>query len=270
MKIYTVILALLVHFCLKAQEVKTVNWDQVKKTYNKDSSKMILTLNNIPLHGVYKEKFDDGGYGLYNIKNGMITGDVLWYSIADKLSARITYKDGVRHGKKENYDGEGKIWLKQEYLNGREHGCTEMLSNTIRSVTCYKMGKKEGLSSRYINGVISSEENYKNGLQDGVSRTYANGKIISETNYKTGLKDGPSRTYANGSIAMEIIYKDGKRNGLMTMYANEKKTQDATYLNDIRHGESHMYKQDGSVLFTNYYLNDEKVTREEFEKENHP
>ncbi|MCH5720447.1 toxin-antitoxin system YwqK family antitoxin [Niabella hibiscisoli] len=251
---------------VSAQEVKDINWDQVRRKYNSDSSRMELSLNNIPLSGVYKQRFDDGSYGLYNVKNGLITGDVLWYNVAGKVSARMGYKNGVRHGKKENYDGQGKIWLKENYLNGKQDGVTEMNTSGSSATTYYKQGKREGLATRYVNGKISSEENYKNGLKDGISRTYINGELNSETNYKQGLKDGLSRTYTMGQPAMETMYKNGKRNGLFTMYANGTKTQDAYYVDDKRQGPSRMYKPDGTVLFTNYFFNDQKITKEAFEK----
>jgi antitoxin component YwqK of YwqJK toxin-antitoxin module len=252
--------------CISAQEVKNINWDQVRRKYNSDSSRMELSVNSIPLNGAYKQRFEDGGYGLYNIKNGMITGDVLWYNAAGTVSARMGYKNGVRHGKKENYDGQGKAWLKENYLNGKQEGLTEMVTSGTKATTFYKQGKREGLATRYLNGKISSEENYKNGLKDGISRTYVNGELNSETSYKQGLKDGLSRTYTMGVPAMETMYKNGKKNGLFTMYANGVKTQDAYYVDDKRKGPSRMYRPDGTVLFTNYFFNDQKVTKEEFEK----
>lgn len=252
--------------CISAQEIKDINWDQVRRKYNNDSSRMELSLSNIPLNGVYKQRFDDGGYGLYNVKNGMITGDVLWYNVAGKVSARMGYKNGVRHGKKENYDGQGKIWLKENYLDGRQDGITEMITSGTTATTSYKRGKKEGLSTRYVNGKISSEENYKNGLKDGISRTYVNGELNSETSYKQDVKDGMSRNFAMGQPVMEIMYKNGKKNGVFIMYANGIKTQDAYYVEDKQQGPSRMYKPDGSVLFTNYFWGGRKVTKEEFEK----
>lgn len=249
-----------------AQEFKDINWEQVRRKYNSDSSKMELSLNNIPLNGWYRQRFDDGGYGLYNVKNGMITGDVFWYNAAGKIIARMEYKNGVRHGKKENFDAQGKTWLRENYWNGKREGLTEMINAGGTSTTFYRQGKREGLATRYINGKIASEEHYKNGVKDGLSRTYVNGELNSETNYKQGVKDGTSRTYTMGVPAMETLYKNGKKNGYFTMYVNGKKTQDVYYVEDKRHGPSRMYNPDGTVLFTNYFFDDQKVTKEEFEK----
>ena len=48
------------------------------------------------------------------------------------------------------------------------------------------------------------------------------------------------------------------------MYAMGKKTMDFVFLNGKKHGIGHMYKPDGSIVFTNYYLNDEKVSEAEY------
>ncbi len=260
--VYFSLSALYIH----AQEVKDVNWDQVRRKYNNDSSRMVLSLNNIPLNGVYKQRFDDGGYGLYNIKNGMITGDVVWYNITGKVSARMGYKNGVRHGKKEHYDGQGKTWLKENYVDGKQDGVTQLITSGTTAIAHYKRGKREGLSTRYVSGRISSEENYKNGLKEGVSRTYVNGELNAEASYKQGVKDGMSKSYAMGQPVMEVMYKNGKKNGIFIMYANGMKTQDAYYVEDRQQGPSRIYKPDGSILFTNYFWSGQKITKAEFEK----
>ncbi|MCH5685088.1 hypothetical protein LWM68_13025 [Niabella sp. W65] len=67
-RILTLLPFSLLVLCTNAQDTKDINWNQVRRKYNSDSSRMELSLNNIPLNGVYKQRFDDGGFGLYNIK----------------------------------------------------------------------------------------------------------------------------------------------------------------------------------------------------------
>ena len=51
-----------------------------------------------------------------------------------------------------------------------------------------------------------------------------------------------------------------------TKNAIGKKTMDFVFLEGKKHGIGHMYKPDGSVVFTSYYLNNEKVSKDEYEK----
>lgn len=229
---------------LFAQLPEEIKWEHLVKTYNTDSTEMVLSLNNKPLQGQYKIPMDEGGFALYTIKKGWITGEAFWYSQGGRMECKLRYKNGVRHGLKENYDTEGKVWLRQEYQDGRQHGISEMYKGSqIINKSTYKAGKKDGLSLTYSGDQLTTEAYYQNGLRNGVFRVYHNGKIVTENNYRDDLQ-----------------------NGLSTSYVLGKKSMDSTFENGKRHGISHMYKPDGSVLFESYYLLGEKVTKVAFEE----
>ncbi|HSD05667.1 hypothetical protein [Flavobacterium sp.] len=229
---------------LYAQLPEQIQWKHLQKDYSADSTKLVLTLNGKPLQGKYKIPLDNGSFALYDIKKGVITGEAFWYSSSEILECKLNYKNGVRNGLKENFDSDGNIWLRQEYKDGKLNGANEMYSNgKIVSKTIYKDGKKDGLSSSYTNGQLISETTYKNNLRNGISRTYFNGVLISENNYLDDLQDGVSTSYNMNKKGMDATYQKGKKNGV-----------------------SHMYKPDGTVLFENYFLLGEKVSKEEFLK----
>jgi hypothetical protein len=106
-----------------AQLPEEIKWKHLQKDYNADSSELVLSLNNKLLQGKYKIPFDEGGFALYNIKKGIITGEAFWYSQGGRMECKLYYKNGVRNGIKENYDNEGKVWLRQEYKDGKKKRC---------------------------------------------------------------------------------------------------------------------------------------------------
>lgn len=229
---------------LYAQLPEEIQWKHLVKTYTPDSTEMVLSLNGKTLNGAYKIPFEEGGFALYNIKNGMIGGTAFWYSNAGNVECKLNYKRGVRNGLKENYDSEGKVWLRQEYKDGRQDGINEM----------------------YSNGKLVNKADYKNGKKHGWSYTYTGEQVMTESHYENGMQNGLSRNYMNGKVSQESNFKDDKRHGLHIMYVNGNKNMDFMYENGEKHGVSHMYKPDGTVLFEHYYLSGQKVNKDEFEK----
>ena len=240
-----ILMMVLLSSSFHAQIPEEIKWEHLLKTYAADSTDLKLSLNGKNLNGKYKIPLDERSYALYNIKNGMITGDAFWYTNGGHLECKLVYKRGVRNGLKENYDNNGKAWLRQHY----------------------KDGKQDGFSEMYSNGLLNNKSDYKKGKKDGKQITYSGGKILSETEYKDGLREGKSTNYdLQGNPISEINYKKDYQDGLTTMYAMGKKTMDFVFLDGKKHGIGHMYKPDGSVVFKSYYINGEKVSNDEYEK----
>lgn len=245
---------------LFAQLPEEIKWKHLQKNYNTDSSELVLSLNNKLLQGQYKIPFDEGGFALYNIKKGIITGEAFWYSQGGRMECKLYYKNGVRNGLKENYDNEGKIWLRQEYKDGKKNGISEMYSSgKLVNKSAYKADKKHGLSQTFSGDKVITEAYYENDLRNGTSKTYGlDGKLTVAANYKDDKRNGVYRVYNDGQIMTETNYKDDLQNGLSTTYSLGKKSMDAEFVNGKRHGVAHMYRPDGVTLFTHYYLNGEK------------
>lgn len=253
---------------LFAQLPEEIQWKHLQKKYNLDSSELVLSLNNKLLQGQYKIPFDEGGFALYTIKKGLITGDAFWYSQGGRVECKLYYKNGVRNGLKENYDNHGKIWLRQMYKDGKKNGISEMFTgDKLVNKSAYKADKKHGLSQTFSNGQVTTETYYENDLKNGTSKNYSlDGKLTVEANYKDDKRNGIYRVYNDGQILTETNYKDDLQNGLSTTYTLGKKSMDAEFVNGKRHGVGHMYKPDGTVLFTHYYLEGEKVSEPIYKK----
>ena len=244
-KILSILIMIFLSTALHAQIPEEIKWEHLQKNYTADSSDLILSLNGKYLNGKYKIPLDEKSYALYAIKNGMITGDAFWYTNGGHLECKLEYKRGVRNGLKENYDNDGKVWLRQEYKDGKQDGSSEM----------------------YSNGQLNNKSEYKKGKREGNQVSYSSGKVLSETEYKDGLRDGLSKTYdLQGNPISEINYKGDLQHGLTIMYAMGNKTMDFVFENGKKHGVGHMYKPDGSVVFTSYYLNGVKVSKDEYDK----
>lgn len=262
LKFYFTATLLFAWISIFAQLPEEIKWKHLQKNYNADSSELVLSLNNQLLQGKYKIPFDEGGFAVYNIKKGIITGEAFWYSQGGRMECKLYYNKGVRNGLKENYDSEGKVWLRQEYKDGKKNGVSEMYSiGKLINKSVYKADKKSGLSQTFSGDKVTTEAYYENDLKNGISKTYGlDGKLNVEINYKDDKRDGVYRVYNNGQIMTETRYKDDLQNGLSTTYSLGKKNMDAEFVNGKRHGVAHMYKPDGTAIFTHYYLNGEKVT----------
>ena len=134
---------------LYAQIPEEIKWEHLQKNYTADSSDLMLSLNGKYLSGKYKIPLNEKSYAVYNIKNGMITGDAFWYTNGGHLECKLEYKRGVRNGLKENYDNDGKVWLRQEYKNGKQDGFSEMYSNGKLSLK--SLYKKDLLNFVFFN-----------------------------------------------------------------------------------------------------------------------
>ena len=85
LKIITLFLLLCLAKPIYAQLPEEIKWKHLQKDYNADSSELVLSLNNKLLQGKYKIPFDEGGFALYSIKKGLITGEAFWYSQGGRM-----------------------------------------------------------------------------------------------------------------------------------------------------------------------------------------
>jgi len=88
---------------------------------------------------------------------------------------------------------------------------------TIKSVTTYKDGKKNGAEHIYYpdGAILQSAHKYVYGKLHGLQQEYSSSAmLIKEENFKHGRLDGVSRYYTDGLLTREITYKNGKVEGV--------------------------------------------------------
>lgn len=105
-----------------------------------------------------------------------------------------------------------------------------------------------GLFKSCENGKAISVTEKKDGKDHGLYRRWGtNGKLEVEWNYKNGKLDGISKSWYGDGVRSEVYYKDGKK-----------------------HGISKLWYSDGKLSDIEYYINNNKVSKEEYLKTSFP
>lgn len=75
--------------------------------------------------------------------------------------------------------------------------------------------------------------------------------------------------YNDGQLYERKNYKDGKQNGLyQSWYYNGKLFEKSNWKNEKRHGLYEEWDKDGKQIIKQYYISDQEVTEEEWNKYN--
>lgn len=153
----------------------------------------------------------------------------------------IQYKNGKRHGNYLEWNTQGRLVLRHQYVNDTLNGLqTNFAGNGNRlKVYNYKMGVLEGLQQ-----VFDSNE-----------------KILESGYYVNGIKDGLFAWYfSNGKLATEYIYKNGKIEGDVLYYHEDgiQMKSRMTYVNNLRHGNYFEYYNNGVLKVQGKFKEDKK------------
>ena len=143
--------------------------------------------------------------------NELVKRDGLYYKkftevpFTGEINSKITYPiegkekgkliKGIKEGYWVKYYGNGQLWEKGNYKNGKENGTWVMHhfpNGEFWNKGEYKNGKREGFWVQYYaNGQLDYKVNYKNGKQEGSYIQYWNsGELREKGNYKNGKKEG--------------------------------------------------------------------------------
>ncbi len=96
-----------------------------------------------------------------------VSSDTNPFHLNRRLTQRLNYKGGKRHGVCEEFYENGKFMLREHYRDGERHGvCEEFYWNGIlRSRYHYKDGERHGVGEEfYENGRLSLRQHYRYGL----------------------------------------------------------------------------------------------------------
>ncbi len=166
----------------------------------------------------------------------------------------IEYKHGVRHGEETFYatDPNGKHYVRKlvPWRDGKVHGTMRMW---------------------YARDQLMSEAPYENGELSGVSKSYDyDGDVTREVAYKDGKRHGMMIEHwaRTGKLKSEIPYRMGKVHGVAKQYYDTGKLKrESPCWEDRFHGVQTLYHESGEVRSKTYWILDEKVSAERFEKE---
>ena len=173
-------------------------------------------------------KWRDENYnGIVNFENGVINGEYVVYfnGLSEKIiKERGFFRDGEKHGEWIQYNFDGDIIFKGNYVDGKQVGEVVLCydDGTIQDKGQYDQdGKKHGEWLHYYpSGELKSKENYTNGIGNGIfTRYYEGGQVKGKYNSVNGKREGEHiEYYPNGNVKMIINYKGGLRNGKTIEY----------------------------------------------------
>lgn len=229
---------------------------------------------------------------VYEYKNGLLDGDVIWFYEPNKLREVSKYKNGIilssigyhqngqieteqqfdekglATGKQLVYDKEGNIVGERNYRNGLYNGTVMNITDNKKTVENYKDGVIDGKYAEYYANQKIKEEGvylpeYK---KDGVWKYWGeNGNILEEKKYKKGKLEGEVITYYPSGVKQSVAqYADNKLNGKRTEYdENANVMNESIYVEGRLDGYSKSYNN--GVLWRDcIYKEDELISEKEY------
>ncbi len=145
-------------------------------------------------------------------------------------------------------NGEGKITLRDDY--GQLIAVCAVVDGVVVEKTTF-----------HPNGMPHVIEPYKNGEVHGIRKTFLpGGEPLTVEQWQHGVPNGITVIYEQGEKAAEVPYINGKKNGLECRFVNEViVVEEIKWQDNMRHGPSTRYIE--GKAFTDWYLNDNKVSK---------
>lgn len=200
------------------------------------------------------------------------------YSLTGELLSEGCEKDGKPEGLRRNYYPGNKVKSEGYFKNHLVDSVWRYYdsSGNLTSVITYKLGKKNGLSIRYLNQA-SLHTRYLNDKKHGLSLSYGKkGELLKVTRFENGLENGFGQEYDSlGSLVFvnentkgvflgryvvnRFDSKGNKTGRWLSFYDNGQLKLDEYYLNNKRDGYSKTYSKDGLLQSVSFYRQDSLV-----------
>jgi len=166
----------------------------------------------------------------------------------------VTYRKGVKDGPEKLYrdtagPGRRYVYKLTPWKDGKIHGVVRLFYPAGKAMmeTPYVNGKREGVSKSFEpDGFMKRSVTYKNDERCGEAVEYwpTTKKLKKVITYRSGVAHGPARQYYDsGKLKMEVPLWE-----------------------DEFHGIQKHYDEDGKLRKTVYWILDEEVSKEQFEK----
>ena len=183
--------------------------------------------------------------------DGKPDGEHKFYDKARNVIRVVPYRDGVRHGL------ETELHFAQQ-------------QSTVIGEVPWQDGRIVGVKKAYhrTNGKLRMEAPYSNGVRDGVVREYdLAGRLEREMPYRKGKREGESTDYwsVTGKPRRVVPYRKDKVHGTVREYhENGRLRRERPVRDEAFHGVEKQYNEDGELISTVYWLDDGKVTEEQY------
>jgi antitoxin component YwqK of YwqJK toxin-antitoxin module len=171
-----------------------------------------------------------------------------------RAARTVTYQHGLRHGPETFY---GQLAKGKAY---------------VKKIVPWARGKVEGTAKTFFpDGKLMSEAAYVGGELSGVSKSYnPKGFVVRSVPYKDGKREGTltERWSTTKKLRKVIPYKAGKVHGRVRLFhENGKPKREVCAWEDKFHGIDKQWYEDGTLRKTTYWILDEEVTKERFDRD---
>jgi len=220
----------------------------------KDINGKILFKTNV-LSGLWKDTAKLFNYigttiyeGLY--VNGRKHGIHKWYDDFGKLKSEISYKFGVEEGNSKLYDHNSKLYLSENYTNGRKNKVIYYYPNEkVEIESNYYNGKRNGYTKYFApDGQFAFQIFFNDDLPVSYSYKDKDEKMLNEipiSKEHTKLM----AYFSNGNKAAEIEFKNSERNGkTIYYYPSGIKKEEAFYIDDEIDGTYKLWNNNGKLI----------------------
>ncbi len=149
--------------------------------------------------------------GHYN-NNGFQNGKWFWYYEDGALQKTENFRNGKRDGLTVEYDREGNVIAKGQYVDGYEDGFWFYVINNYRREGEFSYGRKIGeWKTYYDNGELKFRGSFIDDYPDGRHFYYwDNGRLKEERNFAVGMPQGVWRKFTKeGILALYIDHRRG-------------------------------------------------------------
>lgn len=150
--------------------------------------------------------------GSYDQK-GRKTGEWLWFYANGDTMMVANYDAGELDGEFVEYDEEGRVVSKGNYVEGTEEGVWVYYNGGYSEKGSYYDGMRTGeWVTRYPDGKSAFVIHYEQDVMHGKYTSYwENGRVKLTGHYVGGLRDGAWFRYdEEGNLLLTTLYKDGK------------------------------------------------------------
>lgn len=169
--------------------------------------------------------------------SNLISGD--YFTRDQELETQVVQG----HGERIRRDGHGQLIAKDEFEQGlRVLEVIYYPNGMPQKYIPYADNKIQGILKTFLaGGEPATIEAWQNNLQMGPTTLFRNGERIAVVPYVNGYKNGKELRYRPGTdlVTEEITWKDNLKHGPTVLFVDQKK-------------------------FTEYYFQDQKVSRVEF------
>ena len=210
----------------------------------------IMPISNLPVNEYWPNgKIRSQG----NKENGLY----IEYYDNGKISLKENYLNGHKNGEFVDYYENGQLAGKDNYLNDKLNGVRVRYyeNGKLERKIYYSNNKFSDTESIYYheNGNIKSKGNFANGE---VVSFYKNGNIQEKRNYLNGILNGDEVTFYNsGKIWIKRIWENGLKYE-QYFWENGNIKQKSHYTNSQKNGEQEMNYTNGHILGRFMYVND--------------